>query len=511
MALTCFYTPRFRADDANGNPVPFAKLKFFEAGTVTPLPVYADVDGNTSLGVVVTADAGGLFAQLFMLPQAYDIVCTTTADVTVWTAVDFFPPAASSASNSDITATAGVTFAAGEVGYISDGSGALNAGQMYKADADLQYASGTPMVYIAVSAVDAGDSGLFREGGLLSGLSGLTPGDSYYVSGTAGAMSSTPGTFRRFLGQAKSTTELYVQTNPPVLAEVLATVDGRIKRTCDGRLTLTSGLPVTIADVTAATTVYFALYAGNVIALYSGTEWVTVVFSEMSVVVPNAATQMYDVFVDYNDGTPQLVTLPWTNDSTRATALTKQDGVFVKTGDTQQRYVGSFRTTSVAGQTEDSEANRLVYNYYNRVVRGFRKFESTASWTYTTSTWRQARATTTNKVTGVQGVAEDPIHLTIQTVVQNSGAGGPAFVSAAIGLDSTTAPATPQRAAVVQINAANEIVNNVGEYQAVVAAGYHEFVWLERSEALGTTTWYSNDGIGTGFGVQSGIMGQMLG
>src|SRR6185436_9706895 len=39
---------------------------------------------------------------------------------------------------------------------------------------------------------------------------------------------------------------------------------------CDGRLTLTSGTPVTTGDVTAATTLYFTPNGGNQIALYTG-------------------------------------------------------------------------------------------------------------------------------------------------------------------------------------------------------------------------------------------------
>lgn len=215
MSATTFYPGRYRAIDANGNPIAGATLTFVEAGTATPLNVYADVDLTASLGAVVTADSGGLFAELFMLPQAYDITLKTAAGVTVWTAVDWFPPQAASSANLDVTAIAGVTFAAGDVGYISDGSGGLNAGQMYKADASLIYASLTPEVYVAVVAVTAGDSGTFREAGIVTGLAGLTPGALYYLGGPAGLISTGPGSFIRFVGQAKSTTALFVSTNPP--------------------------------------------------------------------------------------------------------------------------------------------------------------------------------------------------------------------------------------------------------------------------------------------------------
>lgn len=45
--------------------------------------------------------------------------------------------------------------------------------------------------------------------GVLSGLSALTPGASYYLSDTAGYISSTPGTNLQYLGFALSATELF--------------------------------------------------------------------------------------------------------------------------------------------------------------------------------------------------------------------------------------------------------------------------------------------------------------
>ena len=42
----------------------------------------------------------------------------------------------------------------------------------------------------------------------------------------------------------------------------------------NGRLTLTSGTPVTTNDVTAATTIYYTPYKGNAIQLYNGTNWI---------------------------------------------------------------------------------------------------------------------------------------------------------------------------------------------------------------------------------------------
>lgn len=262
------------------------------------------------------------------------------------------------------------------------------------------------------------------------------------------------------------------------------------RQTCCGRLSLTTGVPVTTSDVTAATTLYWALYQGNQIALYSGTEWLLFALSQLSIAVPATTNQMYDVFVSYNAGTPALALTAWTNDSTRATALTTQDGVLVKTGSTGQRYVGSFRTTAVSGQTEDSLTKRLVWNYYHRVDRPMRVIEGTNTWAYTTATWRQANGAAANQVAFVVGVAEDTVSAEIIGYATTSAG---AFVAVAVGADSTSAPAAGNIG--MGILGGSAVAQNVqASYTAIPAAGYHFWAWLEHSEAAGTTTWYGDNG-----------------
>lgn len=56
---------------------------------------------------------------------------------------------------------------------------------------------------------------------------------------------------------------------------------------CDGRLTLLSGTPVPTTDQLAKTTIYFAPFRGNRIALYDGSSsWNLRTFAELSVAVP---------------------------------------------------------------------------------------------------------------------------------------------------------------------------------------------------------------------------------
>ncbi len=60
-------------------------------------------------------------------------------------------------------------------------------------------------------------------------------------------------------------------------------VDAPIDVVVNGRLTLTTAVPVTSADVLAATTVYFALYKGDCISLYDGTRWKRQRFTQQSI------------------------------------------------------------------------------------------------------------------------------------------------------------------------------------------------------------------------------------
>ena len=172
-----------------------------------------------------------------------------------------------------------------------------------------------------------------------------------------------------------------------------------------GRLTLTSGTPVTTGDVTGATTIYYTPYKGTDIALYTGTAslWAYFQTGELSIAVPAAASQMYDVFVFSNSGTPTMQLVAWTSDTVRATALVYQDGVLCQSGALGKRYMGSFRTDS-SNKANDSAALRNVWNYYNRVNKSL--LNSTASsWSYQSATIRQSNASTSMQVNFVVGIS----------------------------------------------------------------------------------------------------------
>lgn len=277
---------------------------------------------------------------------------------------------------------------------------------------------------------------------------------------------------------------------------------------CEARLTLTSGTAVNAADVFSATTMYLTPFRGNRVSLFDGTRWRKYVFSEVSIACPSVSSTVHDVFLYDNAGTLTLDATAWSNDTTRATALTTQDGILVKSGATGRRYVGTFRTTSIPGQTEDSAAKRYVWNYYNRVLRPMRcATETTDTWSYSTSTIRQARASTANQLDFVCGVSEDAIKAELIAGGETDTLGTEMAVG--IGLDSTTAFVSGFLHSKNDAITANRSIQMTATWKGFPGIGRHILTWLEYAGGVGTTTWYGDNGSPTR--TQSGIHGELLG
>jgi hypothetical protein len=328
---------------------------------------------------------------------------------------------------------------------------------------------------------------------------------SYAVAGLMWLdTTTTPWTVKVFdgtddisIGTINATTNLFAaanaasSTNPTLTGTISGSAAPKIN---NFRLTLTTGVPVTTSDVTAASTIFLTPYNGNQIALYTAGQWVLLTSSQVSIALSGlTSNRPYDVFAYNNAGTVTLEVLAWTSDTARATALAYQDGVLVKSGDASRRYLGTFYATG-ATTTEDSQANRYLWNYYNRANRTMYRLETAASWTYTTSTPRQANANSANQLNFVVGVAEDVVTATVIAAATNATT---TSCYAGIGLNNTT-PIQPWGVFTVtsQWAAGNSSVN------VLPALGRNTLLWLEYSSALGTTTWY-------GTGLTGGITGRV--
>ena len=208
-----------------------------------------------------------------------------------------------------------------------------------------------------------------------------------------------------------------------------------LNQVCNGRLTLTSGTPVTTSDVTGATIVYFTPIDGQNIALYYGSAWGMYPFTEQSNSLSGATASIpYDFFAYYNGTTVSIEKLAWTSATARATALTTQNGVLVKSGDPTRRYIGTVNITAVGGAANDSVVSRGVYNYYNRRARRVYISEGT-SHTYSTATWRDWNGSATStKVDFILGWVDAPIIVTSNVYVSAASA----FTVVGYYLDTTT-------------------------------------------------------------------------
>lgn len=263
---------------------------------------------------------------------------------------------------------------------------------------------------------------------------------------------------------------------------------------CNGRLTLTSGTAVTTSNVIAASTIYFTPYNGKYIALYNGTRWGLMTFTEQSVAVPSNTTTPFDIFGYANSGSLTLETLAWTNDTTRATALATQDGVYVKSGDATHRYLGTGRTTSSSGQTEDSESSRFLWNECNRVPRKVLAQSNTDTWNYTTATWRAANNTTTTGVTRIEYVIGRQVeNIELEVYVPSVGNTTVTPVGVGIGINSTSTNSADFFGASAGIASNGYQGIALAEYHTIPSVGYSYAQWLEASVATGTTSWYTYD------------------
>jgi len=242
------------------------------------------------------------------------------------------------------------------------------------------------------------------------------------------------------------------------------------------------------------------------IGLYDSTDsmWALYTFSEVSLSLAGyTADKNYDIWGYLSGGALALASTVWTDDTTRATALTTSSGILVKSGSTTHRYLGTIRINSSGGQCEDTEKQRFVFNMYNRVPRTFKCTDDTDSWTYN-GVWRPANNVTTvgtSRVELVIGVAEIPGIW--ETYQPGNASAASIYAAAGIGLDSTTVNSC------VTFGGKIHYIGRVpiqAHLRTIVPVGYHYLQRLETADSA-TFTWYGDDG---GTYMQCGMTGSQV-
>jgi hypothetical protein len=339
-----------------------------------------------------------------------------------------------------------------------------------------------------------------------------------------------------------------------------------------GRLTLTSGTPLTTSNVTAAATLYYTPFTSDRIGLYSGTQWVPVQFSELSLSLAalNANT-LYDIFAYLSSGAAALEALAWTaptngtitgatnatpivvtytgtdptNDNlvtiagvggntaangtfrianinvgaktfelntlagaavagsgafttngtwqrvtevgTRATGLTTQNGVDVKSGDATRRYLGTIKINTTAGQMDDTITRRHLWNRYNQNLRALLKADAT-NHTYNSATVRGWNNDLGARMEFVIGRGLNAQLMMITSQVLAAAAGNAPYVSLVTdGITGVGNFAVENRNAqyikggmpTVQVLGAGSHFTQISEAEAAAAGGTFNFAQLE--------------------------------
>ena len=272
-------------------------------------------------------------------------------------------------------------------------------------------------------------AGLMLDGGLVQGPASATAGHAA-VFGATGNVIVDGG------GIAGTGTVTSVTCGAGLSGGTIAasgTCALNIPISPQGRLTLASATPVMTSTVSGATSVIYTPYTGSIVSLFDGTNMVPTAFSEISQATTDAtkspaavsANQIYDIFVWSDSGTVRATRGPaWTNNTTRSagTALVRVQGLWlnnasITNGPAAQRgtYVGTVASNS--GSTVDfifggaasggTAAVLNVFNAFNRVSVGTTVTDTSAPYTYSSSTVRQAHNNAGMQVTFVTGAAED--------------------------------------------------------------------------------------------------------
>jgi hypothetical protein len=505
--------------DQNGNPLALGQIATYLAGTTTPAATY------TGPGLTQAANANPIIlnpdgrppqeiwipqgvAMKFTVADALGSVIGTydnltgvndaTQSVSEWVALNLAPTQLSSTSFSVPGNVTGILHADRRLLTVNAG------GTLYGAVVSSSFGAGVTTVIVRMDTGQALDAGLSS---VSYGFPSAFPGNTSLPMADTNPITGTTDATKRM----KLNADRIASGQTRTLTMQDADLDVGDPGVCNARLTFTQGVPFPTADVTGANAVALFLQPvrGTRIALFDAgsSKWNIYNFTQaVTVAVPNVANQMYDVFAALSAGSVILEVVAWTNDTTRNVGLSVQDGVTVKATDFSRRYMGSFRTTAVAGQSEDSIAKRYLWNFYNRALRKMLVQETTATWTYTTATYRQANANAANQLDFVIGVQENIVKAEVSASASSSIVGPQ--VSIGIGIDSTTV----NSADTFPLTALNGGTGTLlsAKWEGFAGIGRHLLQWLEISQASGTTTWNGNTA-GALVTTHSGIAGEIWG
>jgi len=243
-----------------------------------------------------------------------------------------------------------------------------------------------------------------------------------------------------------------------------------IPNTYNFRLTLQSGHPVPNTDQVGKSIVYMSPYNGGYIATYDSSTWTYHSSGEISVTLSGLTSgKNYDVVAYFISSTLKIDLMPaWTNDTTRANAISTQDGVWTNTlsftsvinGDSvgahAGRYLGTLRTTGTtttewstkvigSGGSPASTAKQFLWNVTNQIETEIAVIEGTSTWAgVANATWGTFNGSNNNRFECVVGLdALTPMEMNVYAGVI---LGAQAYAAVGLQVDGTGGGAASNQA-----------------------------------------------------------------
>lgn len=326
-----------------------------------------------------------------------------------------------------------------------------------------------------------------------------------WESGVATFTSGTPDTLTRVILNESSTSSFIDWTSGASVDLFIEwpAIDGGLSLTSrqaltpGGRLTLESGVPVSSTDQTAKTNIYYTPYIHNIIVLWDGYQWRPIEFTEYTFAIGTGLTANlpYDLFAYLNNGALAIEKLAWTSNTTRATAISFQDGRYCKSGDKTRLYLGTFSPYSTT-QVARSKVNCGLWNLYNQVPFGLKYDAGQSNHTYSPGApalQEYAGASSVHIIRFVNGL---PVNLPMGAFCQLATSTAGSGVSILANLDNVTTFPTAEGMppSIYTSLTTTNLYSAYGEYSNVVV-GSHKITLCDRQVTTGTYTLTANYGL----------------
>jgi hypothetical protein len=241
-----------------------------------------------------------------------------------------------------------------------------------------------------------------------------------------------------------------------------------------GRLSLSWGAPVMTADVVGFDYVYYVPYVGNSVPIYNGSTWSSYTITggpPQLILGLNSAYQtagnIYDIYAFLDSGTLTIgaASVGWTSTATRPDGPANYQGIEVNGSPAgislynagtlyssiaqfEATYLGSVYMTgngvttmqfTPAAASGGSGTILGLWNAYNRVRVTASSVDSHSSWTYSSSTWRDADNSANNSITWLDGLGHTSISAAYDATANLSASTG--SLNVGVGINAITTPA----------------------------------------------------------------------